>query len=120
MHPAQHGNMIFVPLYDTYLNIESVTITMTKSRGFRAGTRRKLKKKHRDKFTVEKYLQEFKQGDRVIIDIDSSSQKSMPHFRYQGSAGTIAEKRGMGYVVNVRLGNKEMRLSTKPEHINGV
>jgi large subunit ribosomal protein L21e len=90
------------------------------SGGFRTRTRRKLKKKIRDKFTVEKYLQEFKAGDRVIIKIDSASQKSMPHFRYQGAVGTVNEKRGRGYVVSVKLGNKPMTITTKPEHLKGV
>ena len=90
------------------------------SGGFRSGTRRKLKKKLREKFTVEKYLQEFKEGDKVIIKIDSSSQKSMPHYRYQGSVGTIKEKRGRGYIVSVKLGNKPMTLTTKSEHLKGV
>jgi large subunit ribosomal protein L21e len=90
------------------------------SRGFRAGTRRKLKRGFREKFTVENRIQEFKPGDKVIINIDSSSQKGMPHYRYQGSAGTIKEKRGRGYVVSVKLGNKPMTITTKPEHLKGV
>ncbi len=87
------------------------------SMGFRTGTRRKFRKKHREKFTVESFLQGFKEGDKVIIDIDPSSQKSMPHYRYQGAVGTVKEKRGRGYVVNVKLGNKIMELTTKPEHL---
>ena len=90
------------------------------SGGFRTGTRRKLKKKHREKFTVEKHLQEFKAGDKVIIKIDSSSPKSMPHYRFQGSVGTVKEKRGRGYIVGVKLGNKPMTITTKPEHLKGV
>lgn len=90
------------------------------SGGFRTGTRRKLKRKHREKFTVEKSLQEFKEGDKVIINIDSSSQKSMPHYRYQGKVGTVKEKRGRGYVIDIRLGNKPMEITTKPEHLKGV
>ena len=90
------------------------------SRGFRTGTRRKLKKGLREKFNVETYLQEFKEGDRVIINIDPASQKSMPHSRYHGKAGIVKEKRGRGYVVSVKLGNKPMELTTKPEHLRGV
>ena len=90
------------------------------SRGFRTGTRRKLKRKHREKFTVEKHLQEFKSGDKVIININSSSPKSMPHYRYQGKAGTVKEKRGGGYVIGIKLGKKEMEITTKPEHLKGV
>ncbi len=90
------------------------------SNGFRTGTRRKLKKKLREKFTVEKYLQEFKEGDRVIINIDPASQKSMPHSRYHARSGTIKERRGRGYVVSVKLGKKGMELTTMPEHLRGV
>jgi large subunit ribosomal protein L21e len=86
-------------------------------RGFRTGTRRKLKKAHRDKFTVERYLKQFEPNQAVMIDIDPSSTKNMPHYRYKGKVGKIVRKRGRAYVVSVKLGNKEKTLMLLPEHL---
>jgi len=86
-------------------------------RGFRTGTRRKFKKAHRAKFTVERYLMEFHPKQRVVIDVDPSSAKNMPHYRYKGKVGVVVRKRGQAYVISVKLGNKEKTLMLKPEHL---
>jgi large subunit ribosomal protein L21e len=86
-------------------------------RGFRARTRRKFKKLHRAKFTVEKYLVQFEPGQIVMINVEPSSTKNMPHYRYKGKTGVIVRKRGQAYVVAVKLGNKEKTLMLRPEHL---
>jgi large subunit ribosomal protein L21e len=86
-------------------------------RGFRTGTRRKFKKAHKAKFTVERYLVEFHPKQRVVIDMDPSSAKNMPHYRYKGKVGTVVRKRGQAYVISVKLGNKEKTLMLRPEHL---
>ena len=86
-------------------------------RGFRARTRRKFKKPHRAKFTVEKYLVEFHPGQMVMIDVEPSSTKNMPHYRYKGKTAVIVKKRGRAYVVAVKLGNKAKTLMLRPEHL---
>ena len=86
-------------------------------RGFRTGTRRKLKKPHRAKFTVERYLRTFEPGQRVLIDLDPSSAKNMPHYRYKGKVGVVVRKRGQAYVISLKLGNKDKTLMIKPEHL---
>jgi large subunit ribosomal protein L21e len=86
-------------------------------RGFRTGTRRKFKKAHRAKFTVERYLMEFQPKQRVVIDVDPSSAKNMPHYRYKGKVGVVVRKRGQAYVINVKLGNKDKTLMLRPEHL---
>jgi len=91
---------------------------MSKSgRGFRARTRRKFKKPHKAKFTVEKYLAEFHPKQVVTIDVDSSSTKNIPHYRYKGKTGVIVRKRGRAYVVAIKLGNKDKTLMLRPEHL---
>jgi LSU ribosomal protein L21E len=56
-----------------------------KSHGFRFKSGRKLKKKVREKgLRIRKFLQEFEIGQRVLIHIEPSSQKGMPHPGYQG------------------------------------
>jgi large subunit ribosomal protein L21e len=89
-------------------------------RGFRTGTRRKFKKPHRAKFTVEKFLKEFHPNERVMIDADPSSPKNIPHYRYKGKMGIVKKKRGQAYVVSIKLGNKEKTLMLRPEHLKPV
>jgi large subunit ribosomal protein L21e len=86
-------------------------------RGFRTGTRRKFKKPHRAKFTVEKYLREFHPKQRVLIDVEPSSTKNIPHYRYKGKTGTVVRKRGQAYIVSVKLGDKDKTLMLRPEHL---
>ena len=93
---------------------------MRAGRGFRTGTRRKLKMPYKSKFTVERYLRKFEPGQIVMIDIDSSSTKNIPHYRYKGKTGRIVEKRGRAYVISIKLGNKEKTLMLKPEHLRPV
>ncbi len=86
-------------------------------RGFRTGTRRKFKKAHKAKFTVERYLVEFHPKQRVVIDVEPSSAKNMPHYRYKGKVGVVVRKRGQAYVISVKLGNKDKTLMLRPEHL---
>jgi large subunit ribosomal protein L21e len=53
----------------------------------------------------------------VIIKIDSSVQKSMPHRRFHGKMGTIVNKRGRAYVVSVPQGDAVKEISVRSEHL---
>lgn len=92
---------------------------MKKSKGFRARTRRLSKKKPREsgKPKISKLLQEYQPGSHVIIKIDSSVQKSLPHKRYHGKIGTILDKRGRGYVVSVAQGNAMKEIIVRSAHL---
>lgn len=90
-----------------------------KSRGKRAGTRSKLKKSPREKFTVTKYLRKFEIGSYVAIVIDPSSKKQ-PFHRFHGLTGKIIGKRGEAYIVEVRDGNKYKQVFAKPEHLKEI
>lgn len=92
---------------------------MKKSKGYRAGTRRLLRKGSRDrgKIKVSKLLYEYQSGNQVVVKIDPSVQKGMPHRRYHGKIGTIVDKRGRSYVVNVTQGNAVKTLIVRPEHL---
>ncbi len=75
-----------------------------KHKGVRSKTRHSLKKSKREKGRpkVNKFLQEFKEGDKVHIIIDPSVHKGMPHRRFNGKTGTIVGRRGEAYLVKVR------------------
>ncbi len=62
-------------------------------------------------------LHEYEEGEKVVVKIDSAVHKGMPHPRYQGRVGVVAEKRGRAYVVKMAEGGKIRDLIILPEHI---
>ncbi len=92
---------------------------MRGSKGYYSGTRSLLRKPTREKGKpkLSKLLHEYAADDQVIIKMDSSTQKSMPHKRFHGKIGQIIEKRGRGYVVSVPQGNAIKTIITRSEHL---
>ncbi len=94
---------------------------MPKSRGYRAKTRRLLKKDGRSGFTKNLLtLEEVKEGDKVAIIIDPSIHKGMPHRRYYGKIATVVGRRGRAFEVRASKGNKEVSLIVRPEHLKKI
>lgn len=89
-----------------------------RSKGLRRRTRSKLKGKLRSKLRVTPYLQKFKKDDKVVISIDPSSQKGMPHPIFKGKIGKIVEKRGDSYLVELKIGNMRKTIISRPEHLS--
>ncbi len=87
------------------------------SRGLRSGTRRKLAKESRSKFTITPYLRQFKADERVTIKPNPSSHLGMPHIRFRGAAGVVIGKRGNAYIVQVKMGNRHKTITVRPEHL---
>ena len=92
---------------------------MPRSKGFRRSSRSILRKKPRERGLqpIGRVLHDYKMGDKVVIKIDSSTHKGMPHPRYQGKIGVIEEKRGRAYVVKMVEGGKIRTIISRPEHI---
>lgn len=92
---------------------------MRGSKGYYAGTRSLLRKPNREKGKpkISKILHEYELGSQVIVKMDSSVQKSMPHKRFHGKIGVIKEKRGRGYVVSVPQGNAIKEIIVRSEHL---
>ena len=92
---------------------------MSKSRGFRRKTRSLLKKKPRErgKLGLSRLLRTYEPGDKVVIKIDPSVHKGMPHRRYQGKVGVIVSKRGRAYEINVTQGDAVKEVIVRPEHL---
>lgn len=92
---------------------------MKKSKGYRAGTRRLLKKEPRErgKMRLSKLLYEYQPGNRVVIKIDPAVQKGMPHRRYHGKVGVVIDKRGRSYIVSVTQGEAVKEIIVRPEHL---
>lgn len=87
--------------------------------GYRRKTRHKLRKKPRDrgKISASRLFQEFKVGERVRISHEPAIHKGMPHPRYKNVVGTIVEKRGNAFVVDIKDGKKTKQLISNPVHL---
>ena len=92
---------------------------MSKSKGFRKKTRSLLKKKPRErgKLGLSRLLRSYMPGEKVVIKIDPSVHKGMPHRRYQGRVGVIVSKRGRAYEVSVTQGDAVKEIIVRPEHL---
>jgi large subunit ribosomal protein L21e len=92
---------------------------MKGSKGYYTGARRVLTKKPRErgKPKLGKLLIEYALGSQVIVKMDSSVQKSLPHKRFHGKIGTVLEKRGRGYVVSVADGAAVKKIIVRSEHL---
>lgn len=89
------------------------------SHGYRRKTRALMTKspRERGKSPISRLLYEYKPGDNVVIDIDPSVHKGMPHHRYQGKIGVVIGKRGRAYEIEVRQGDAIKTIIVRPEHL---
>lgn len=90
-----------------------------RSKGKRSKTRKKLTKDPRERglSPITRSLQSFEVGETVSIDIDPAIHDGQPHPRFQGMTGSVVEKRGKAYVVEVRTGGKHKQVIAGPEHL---
>ena len=93
-------------------------IIVPSSHGFRVKTRKLLRKDENRGF-IRQLLEnmQLKEGDRVVIKIDPSFHKGMPHRRYHGKVGVVVGRRGRALEVKTRKGDKEVILVVRPEHL---
>lgn len=93
---------------------------MRRSKGSKSGTRYKLKKdiRAKGKRSIAKTLAQFEEGDRVHIVIDPSVQKGMPFPRFHGKTGTVVEKRGRAYLVEVSENDAKKTVICAPAHLS--
>lgn len=82
------------------------------------------RRKTRGIMTIEKpiglsrLLEEYEPGDRVVIDINPSQQKGIPHRRYQGRVGIVKEVRRRSLIVGINLSpRKEKVLMVRLDHV---
>src|SRR5437773_11402822 len=91
---------------------------MKRSKGIRNRNRTLLRRKPRDKGKnpLGRLLIPYTPGQMVTISINPSVQKGMPHRRYHGRDGTIAEKRGRAYAIEAASGKLPRLLLRRTEH----
>ncbi len=90
-----------------------------RAKGFRHKTRSLLSQNTREhgKIGLGKLLHSYVSGEKVVVKIDPSVHKGMPHRRFQGKIGEIVNKRGGSYVVNVPQGDALKEIIVRPEHL---
>ncbi|MGD0477247.1 MAG: 50S ribosomal protein L21 [Nitrososphaerales archaeon] len=89
---------------------------MAKSHGFRRGTR-SLLKASKTKKGLSSLLIEYSPKDRVVVRIDPSQVKGMPHRRFNGLVGTVREVGRRAVTLEVPVGDKVKTLVARKEHI---
>jgi large subunit ribosomal protein L21e len=95
---------------------------MKHSQGIRNRTRSLLTKEPREKGKVglSKLLHDYQPGEKVLVKINSTIQKGMPHRRYHGKTGVVLDKRGRAYTVRVSQGDATKEIIVRPEHLTPV
>lgn len=88
---------------------------MAKSHGYRRRTRSLLKT--REKRGLSSILTEYSPDDRVVVKIDPSQVKGMPHRRFNGLVGTVKEVGRRTITVAVPVGGKTKTLIARKEHL---
>ncbi|MDH5201070.1 MAG: 50S ribosomal protein L21e [Candidatus Bathyarchaeota archaeon] len=92
---------------------------MGKSKGLRRKSRSVLTKRARErgKLGLSRLLAEYEVGEKVIINIDSGIHRGMPHKRFQGKVGTVVEKRGKAYILDIPQRKTSKFVIAGPEHV---
>ena len=73
--------------------------------------------KSREKRGLSSLLREYSPEDRVVVRIDPSQVKGMPHRRFNGLVGVVKETGRRTVTIEVPVGNKSKTLIARKEHV---
>ncbi len=88
---------------------------MGRSKGYRRRTRALLKK--RTSTGLSKILTDYQPNQKVVIKIDSTQVKGMPHRRFNGLVGVVKETGRRAVIIDVMVGEKVKTVISRKEHI---
>ena len=88
---------------------------MGRSKGYRRRTRSLLKKKELG--GLSRILRDYSIGQKVVIKIDSTQVKGMPHRRFNGLVGVVTEVGARGLRIDVPVGDKVKSVVARKDHI---
>ena len=90
--------------------------------GFRRKTSHKFRKRYnqKGKISIKSCLQEFKEGDKVLLHVEPAVQKGMYLPRFIGKTGIIKGKKGRCYEILINDLGKEKTLIVHPVHLRGL
>jgi large subunit ribosomal protein L21e len=102
--------------YSKLAKIIHMSIT---GRGAHSRSRRRLTLRvgEHGQIKLKKMLQEFKEGDRVLIDPTASVQRNIPHRRFFGISGIVIKKKGRAYSIAVGQGASIKTVDLLPVHL---
>ena len=85
-------------------------------------TRRTLAKnpRSRGKVSMTAMMQQFADGDKVVIDQEPAIHAAMPHPKYKGRVGTVIGMQGKAYKVEMWDGGVRKVFLSAPVHIRKV
>jgi len=63
-------------------------------------------------------LRDYTVDQKVVIKIDSTQVKGMPHRRFNGLVGTVKEVGVRALIVDVPVGDKVKRVVARKDHIS--
>lgn len=89
---------------------------MGRSKGYRRRTRSLLKKTNLG--GLSRILRDYSIDQKVVIKIDSTQVKGMPHRRFQGLVGTVKEIGARTLIVDVPVGDKVKTVIARKDHIS--
>ncbi len=69
------------------------------------------------KININKFMQSFSEGERVILKIDSTYQKGMYHPRFHGKSGVVVGMQGRCVKIAIMDGNKPKLMLAHPVHV---
>jgi large subunit ribosomal protein L21e len=88
---------------------------LARSKGFRRRTRSLLKK--RASHGLSHILTDYAPEQKVVIVIDSTQVKGMPHRRFNGLVGVVRETGRRSVTIDVNVGDKVKTVISRKEHI---
>ena len=77
----------------------------------------KLDYRQKGKLSLSRYFQQFQDGDKVGLKINSSVQEGRFFSRFHGQVGTISGQRGACYKVTINDKGKKKDLFVHPIHL---
>jgi large subunit ribosomal protein L21e len=87
-----------------------------RSKGYRRRTRSLLKKSNLG--GLSRMLRDYSVDQKVVIKIDSTQVKGMPHRRFNGLVGTVREVGLRSLIIDVPVGDKVKVVVARKDHIS--
>jgi large subunit ribosomal protein L21e len=95
---------------------------VTRIGGMRRKTRNKLSKhaRKKGKISIRNSLQQFSQGDKVLLAAEPAVQDGMYFPRFHGKIGTVLGEQGHCYKVQIMDGNSKKVVIAHPVHLRAT
>ena len=95
---------------------------VTRIGGMRRKTRNKLSKhaRKKGKISIRNQLQQFSEGDKVLLAAEPAVQDGMYYPRFHGKMGTVLGEQGSCYRVQIVDGHSKKTVIVHPVHLKST